>query len=79
VHGVLYKGGVDGPVSSSHSLDLGLFVNGGHKNMAFCEVYSGSSTAYTVSKLQPFTSYAFQLQVSHCFKEINFVQCFGLA
>ncbi|KAG0600368.1 hypothetical protein M758_11G028000 [Ceratodon purpureus] len=62
VHGVLYKRGVDGPVSSSHSLDLGLFVNGSHDKMALREVYSGSSTAYTVTKLQPFTSYAFRLQ-----------------
>ena len=66
VHGVSYKRGVDGPVSSSHCLDLVLFGNGDHSNVAFCQVYSGSSTTYTVPKLQPFTSYAFRLQVSHC-------------
>lgn len=65
MHGVSYKRGVDGPVSLAHSLDLGLFVNEGHSNMILREVYSGSSTAYTVSKLQPFTSYAFRLQVFH--------------
>lgn len=74
VHGVLYKRVVDRPAPSSHSLDLGLFVNGGHDKMALREVYSGSSTAYTVTKLQPFTSYAFRLQVSHCFREITFMQ-----
>ena len=75
MHGVLYKRAVDGPISSSHSLDLGLFVDGVRSNMALREVYSGSSTAYTVTKLQPFTSYAFRLQVSHCSREVKFVHC----
>lgn len=64
MQGVLYKRGVDGPVSLAHFLDAGLLENGDHGNMALREVYNGSSTAYTVSKLQPFTSYAFRLQVS---------------
>lgn len=78
MHGVLYKRGVDGPVSSSHSLDLGLFVNGSHDKMALREVYSGSSTAYIVTKLQPFTSYAFRLQVSIVLEGLslfNFQSC----
>jgi hypothetical protein len=65
VQGVLYKRGVDGPVSLAHFLDAGLLENGDHGIMALREVYNGSSTAYTVSKLQPFTSYAFRLQAQN--------------
>lgn len=71
MQGVLYKRGVDGPVSLAHFLDAGLLENGdlGKEDLvgkwgSLREVYNGSSTAYTVSKLQPFTSYAFRLQVS---------------
>lgn len=65
VHGVLYKRGVDGSVSLAHSLDSGLFANEGDSNVALCEVYTGSSTTYTVSKLQAFISYAFRLQAQN--------------
>lgn len=62
VHGVQYKRSVDGQVTLFRPFDLGLIINGARSNVALCDAYSGPSTAYTVNKLQPHTSYAFRLQ-----------------
>lgn len=78
MHGVQYKRSVDGQVTLFRPFDLGLIINGARSNVALCDAYSGPSTAYTVNKLQPHTSYAFRLQVFHYDRKVEFVYCLGV-
>lgn len=52
-------------LGDERSLSFGSTANERQRDLDLQDVYYGSSTVHTIKKLQPFTSYAFRVQVSN--------------